>query len=121
MLGLLAMLFSPVGADLLHQPSADPSPSAVLACRSLRPDNLCASSAPVSRGQIGRAAASYVLAERESNAQHGRYGEPNIVTSTSASRTASSTLRAYLWGRAYGEPLPDMAVLHAMAPPWVDL
>jgi hypothetical protein len=45
------------------------------------PDNLDASIAPVSRGQIGLAAASYVLAVQESIPQHGRYGEPNIVTS----------------------------------------
>lgn len=58
---VLAMLFSPVSADLLYHQACGCSASP-----SARPDNLCASTAPVSRGQIGRAAASYVLAVQES-------------------------------------------------------
>ena len=63
---VLAMLFSRISS---------------LSAQKRLPDNLTTSIAPVSRGQIGLAAASYVLAVQEYIPQHGRYGEPNIVTS----------------------------------------
>lgn len=92
---VLAMLFSPVGADLLYQPSmrmGSASPSD-------RSDNLCASTAPVSRGQIGRAAASYALARSLSRSTDDMESRI-IVTSTSQPFVQHAARYGPIFGRA---------------------
>ena len=79
------------------------------AIRSARSDNLAASIAPVSRGRIGHAAR-----RRTAFRSTDDHGEPN---NRDIDISALLCCGPIFGACAYAGPLPDMAVLHAIAPP----
>lgn len=82
--------------------SISPACGSIAHSSASRRDSLRASTAPVSRGQIGRSAA-YVLAERDSVPQHGRYGEPNIRDFNTSARRKRTKHHPY--GSIFGRVL----------------